>query len=226
VRCSKSSNSPTRSLQWMAFGPAPGFSNTTVRVVLARGGRGRQSARGSFLTAAEGRRRVCPNGSGHPTFQPGRSPPTSTTHRTGQPACGRWPPRINSKSAWRPPVRADSVTTIAAEVLNKQVTSTPTSPITACVYCLDNRGRCARYSPTRGRGMAARVRPARGGRVGSHRGRGAGHGWIAPEPAIANSYHLTPHQQLAEPKLLLKDYASVERRKHGRRYNELRSNSG
>lgn len=34
--------------------------------------------------------------------------------------------------------------------------------------------------------MAARVRPEWGGRVGSHRGRGAGHGWIAPEPPKAN----------------------------------------
>ena len=42
--------------------------------------------------------------------------------------------------------------------------------------------------PTRRRGMAARVRPAWGGRVGSHRGRGAGHGWIAPEPPKASSY--------------------------------------
>lgn len=37
--------------------------------------------------------------------------------------------------------------------------------------------------------MAARVKLAGGGRVGSHRGRGAGPDWIAPEPPKAISYH-------------------------------------
>ncbi len=39
--------------------------------------------------------------------------------------------------------------------------------------------------------MAARVRPAGVGRVGSRRNRGAVQGRIAPEPSNANSYQLT-----------------------------------
>ena len=66
-------------------------------VAVAKGGRERQPAQGSFLTATEGRRRVLASGSGHPSIRPGRSPPTSAGHLTGQPARDRSLPRMNSR---------------------------------------------------------------------------------------------------------------------------------
>ena len=56
-RYSKISDSPTHSPEWTASGWAPGLSGKTGQVAVARGGRERQPAQASFLTAAEGQRR-------------------------------------------------------------------------------------------------------------------------------------------------------------------------